>query len=146
MKTPLDDAYTWFLDVLAYRDGSLVVLVAEGFRATEPTDLELPGVGTHSSYVVDVADNSRRMEVRFERPVVWQCLNESWTAYDEYEQWDDGGKLPVLARSKYLDYVNASHGWYADTVGPAQHYRVWTENEVIEVIAFDPPLLSIVAV
>lgn len=143
MKTPLDDAYTWFLEALGYRDGWLVIVVAEGFRAAQPSDIELPGVGIHSSYVVAPADDSRRMEIRFEGPVVWQCINESWTAYDEYEQWDDGGNLPVLARSRYLDYVNASHGWYAEIVGPGQHYRVWTEYEVIEVVASAPPSLRI---
>lgn len=72
-------------------------------------------------------------------------MDESWTTFDEYDERDAFDKLQVLSRSRYLDYVTASHGWYADTVGPAAHYRVWTENEVIDAIAFDPPTLSIVA-
>jgi hypothetical protein len=47
--------------------------------------------------------------------------------------------LQVLSRSKYLDYVRANHGWFEDMRGPAKHYRVWTENEVVDVIACVAP-------
>jgi hypothetical protein len=143
VKTILDDGYTWFLEFLGYRDGWLAMVVAEGFRATEPERMEIPGVGIRDTYARRVTDRSRRVEIRFERLVAWQCVDESWTTFDEYEQRDDLSKLQVLTRSRYLDYVDASHGWYADTIGPAAHYRVWTEDEVVDVVAFDPPSLRI---
>jgi hypothetical protein len=71
--------------------------------------------------------------------VVWQCVDESWTAFDAYEEREDDGSLQVLTRSRYLDYAHAAHGWFTDMVGPAKHYRVWTQNEVIDVVSFDPP-------
>jgi hypothetical protein len=143
VKTILDDGYTWFLEFLGYRDDRLAMVVAEGLRTSGPEDIEVAGVVIRDTYALGVTEGSLRVEIRFERLVAWQCVDESWTTFDEYEQRDDFGKLQVLARSRYLDYVNASHGWYADTVGPAAHYRVWTEDEVVDVVAFDPPSLRI---
>lgn len=142
MKTLLDDGYTWFLDTLGYRGGCLTMVLAEGFRAAGPEDIEIAGVMLRGSYAIRARADSRRVEIRFERLVAWQCVDESWTTFDEYEERDDLNKLQVLARSRYLDHVNASHGWYAEMVGPAAHYRVWMEDEVIEVVSFDPPSLS----
>lgn len=143
MKTILDDGQMWFLAFLGYRDRRLLMVVAEGIRSSEPESVEIPGIGIRETYALGVTDGSRRVEIRFEGLVAWQCVNESWTLLDDYEQRDDGGKLQVLARSRYLDYVNASHGWYVDVVGPAQHYRVWTENEMVDVVALEPPSLRI---
>jgi len=44
---------------------------------------------------------------------------------------------------KYLDYVCASHGWFEEMRGPGKHYRVWTENEVVDVIACEPPAVDL---
>lgn len=142
MKTVLDEGYTWFLDALLYRDSQLVIVVVEGFRASEPESMEVPGVGLLDARPIEPAPHSRRVAIRFRRPVAWQHVDESWTAGDEYEQHEGDGKLRVLTRSRYMDYVNASHGWFADIVGPAKHYRVWTENDVIEIVSSDPPMIE----
>lgn len=145
MKTALDDGYTWFLDALLYRDSQLVVVVIEGFRASEPESMEIPGVGVLDARPIESTPHSRQVAIRFRRPVAWQHVDESWTAGDEYERHEGDGKLQVLTRSRYMDYVNASHGWFADTVGPAKHYRVWTEHDVIDAVAFDPPTVELVS-
>lgn len=48
----------------------------------------------------------------------------------------------TLERSRYLDYVKTSHGHNEDIAGPAKHYRVWTEDDVIDVIACEPPVVQ----
>lgn len=69
MKMPLDDAHTWFLEALAYRGGCLMMVVAEGFRAAEPEDIEIAGVMLRGSYPIGIRDDSRRAEIRFNRLV-----------------------------------------------------------------------------
>lgn len=144
MKTVLDDGYTWFLEAISYQGGSLAVRVVEGMRTSGPEDLAVGGLVLQNTYAIGTMLHSRRVTIRFDRLVAWQCVNESFTAFDEYEVGEGEGALREMTRSRYLDYVNGSHGFYADVVGPAKHYRIWTENEVIDVVAFDPPSLEVV--
>lgn len=82
------------------------------------------------------------LAVRFPQVIAWQTVDESYTRFDEYEQCDDRRTLQILSRSKYFDYVKGSHGWWEDVLGPSRHYRVWTEDEVIDVIACEPPVVE----
>lgn len=95
------------------------------------------------SYAILPAEHGRRVAIIFDRPVVWQCVDESWTTGDEYEEGEGEGALRVLTRSRSLEYVHAAHGWFVDVIGPAKHYRVWTQDEVIDVVSLDPPSLQL---
>ena len=125
MKTILDEGQTWFLESLVYEDG-LTIRLVEGIKGSSPEELK-------------VGDAVKRATIKFGGPVVWQVVDESYTTRDKTELRDTEGYLQVLSKSKYLDYVNENHGWYKDVAGDAAHYRVWTENEVIDVVAHDPP-------
>ena len=138
MRTVLDDAKTWFLRALVYQD-ELRVIVAEGFVGDQAEELRIGGRTIKDLRSIDVSDKSRLFEIRFPQFVAWQVVNESFTSFDEYELRDDTGTLQSLSRSKYLDFVKNNHGWNEDVIGPAKHYRVWTENEVVDVVACEPP-------
>ena len=141
MKTVLDEFYACFLRAADYSASELRVIVAEGFRAPKPEDINVAGHTIKGTYAVDVSDRSRVAEVRFSRPIAWQLVDESFTAFDEYEVRDDKFAVQVLTQSRYLDFVRAHHGWFADIRGPGKHYRVWTENEVVDVVACEPPIV-----
>ena len=141
MRTVLDDARSWFLDAIVYQD-ELRIIVAEGIIGEKTEEL---CVGEHTIRdltPLDVSENSRRFSIRFPQLVAWQVVDESFTIFDEYEERDDKGTLQTLTRSKYFDYVKANHGWFEDRLGPAKHYRVWTENEVIDVVACESPIVE----
>jgi len=145
MKTLLDDFHTSFLHAIIYAEGELRIIIAEGFRAAEPEDISIGAPVIKSTYaIIDTSEKSRLVEVRFSRPIVWQLVDESFTAADDYEVHEDKFELQVLTQSRYLDYVNANHGWFAHIValGPGKHYRVWTENEVIDVVACEVPIVE----
>lgn len=142
MKTVLDDFETSFLYAAAYADGELHIIVIEGFRAAEPADITVAGRIIKDTYAVDVSDHSRLVKVWFAQPIAWQLVDESYTAFDKYELREDGSRLQVLTRSRYLDFINDHHGWYQDIRGPAKHYRVWTENEIMDVVSCDPPTVD----
>ncbi|MFM8494384.1 MAG: hypothetical protein ACKOEM_02510 [Planctomycetia bacterium] len=133
---------TWFLHALVYQDG-LRVIVAEGFVGDQTEDLQIGDHTIKDLRSINVSDKSRRFEILFPQFVAWQVVNESFTSFDEYEIRDDMGKLQSLSRSAYFDYVNENHGWYKDVIGPAKHYRVWTENEVVDVVACEPPIIQL---
>ena len=141
MKTWLDEFDAKFLHAAVYADRELRVIVAEGFQAAEPADITIGGHVIKDTYAIDTSEKSRLVEIRFSEPIAWQLVDESFTVGDDYEVREDGFALQVLSRSKYLDYVRANHGWFEDMRGPAKHYRVWTENEVVDVIACVPPTL-----
>ncbi len=141
MLTVLDDAKTWFLHALLYQD-HLRVIVAEGFVGDQTEDLRIGDHTIKGLQSVNVSDRSRLFEIRFPQFVAWQVVNESFTSFDEYELRDDTGTLQTLSRSKYFDYVKANHGWYEDVIGLSKHYRVWTENEVVDVVACEPPTIQ----
>jgi hypothetical protein len=140
MQTVLDDAETWFLQGIVYQD-DLRIIVAEGFKSDDPEDLVIAGTNLGPAYSVDVSSESRRFVVRFPRNVAWQVIVESFTSRDDYESGDDGF-LQTLDRSRYLDHVHEHHGWFRETVGPANHYRLCMVDEVIDVIAFDAPMIE----
>jgi len=146
MKTLLDDLYTSFLHAAIYTGGELRIIVAEGFRATEPEDLTIGGHVIKGTYALNTSEQSRLVEIRFCRPIAWQLVDESFSSFDEYEVREDSFALQVLTQSRYLDYVLANHGWFEDMGrGPGKHYRVWTENEVIDVVACQDPKVDLYA-
>ena len=143
MKTVLDEFHASFLHAAIYTEGDLRIIVAEGFRAAEPEDITIGGHIIKGTYSINTSEESRLVEVRFNRPIAWQLVDESFTARDEYEVREDKFALQVLTQSRYLDYVRANHGWFEDVGrGPGKHYRVWTENEVIDVVASEAPTVE----
>ncbi len=143
MKTVLDEFHMSFLHAAMYTEGDLRIIVAEGFRAAEPEDITIGGHVIKGTYAINTSEESRFVEVRFRRPIAWQLVDESFTAGNEYEVREDKFALQVLKQSRYLDYVRAHHGWFEDMGrGPGKHYRVWTENEVIDVVACESPTVE----
>ena len=75
--------------------------------------------------------------------MAWQCVDESYTMRNEDEERDDTSRLQVLTKSPYLDYVMANHGWHREVVGPSAHYRLWTADEVLDVVALETPTVTL---
>jgi hypothetical protein len=143
MKTVLDEFHASFLHAAIDTEGDLRIIVAEGFRLAQPEDIMMGGHVIKGTYAINTSEHSRLVEVRFNRPIAWQLVDESFTTGDEYEVREDKFALQVLTQSRYLDYVRANHGWFEDVGrGPGKHYRVWTENEVIDVVACEPPTVA----
>lgn len=142
MRTILDEAKTWFLHDLSY-DESLKIVLIEGMIGTSPEDIRIFDTVIRDTYPINTSPSSRTILIRFSQFVAWQVVNESFTTFDDYEHRDDTGFIQVIERSKYFDYVNANHGWYADVIGVGKHYRIWTENEVIDVIACEEPVIEL---
>ena len=143
MRTFLDEARSWFLESLVYSD-ELHVVLAEGIRSDSSEVLQVGSQVVKDLHALEPSERSRRVAVRFPRTVAWQVVDESYTALDKSEIRDGMEFLVALTQSAYLHYVEAHHGWFKDMVGPATHYRLWTENEVIDAIAHDEPVVQVI--
>lgn len=144
MRTVLDEAGSWSLESLAYT-GDLQLVVVEGIRCDKPEDLEVGGKVSANLHAIEITPESRRVQVCFAGVVAWQVVDESYTTWDDSEVRDGRDFLAALSMSAYLRFVDEHHGWYRDTVGPAVHYRLWTEGEVIDVVAHSEPSVQVVA-
>lgn len=142
MGNILNNVHTWFLQKIAY-EGELELFLIEGKKG-QPEQFEVLGMNLGMASPVGAASDSSLVKITFGNYVAWQCVNESFSEFSEYEVGDKDRFFQVLSRSKYLDYVNEAHGSYVDVIGSAKHFRVWTEDEVIEVIAFEEPLIELV--
>jgi hypothetical protein len=143
LKTLLDEFHASFLHAVVYTGAELRIIVAEGFQAAEPEDVTIAGHVIKNTYALNTSEHSRLVEIHFSKPIAWQVVDESFTAGNDYEVREDKFALQVLTQSWYLDYVRANHGWFEDIRAPGKHYRVWTENEVVDVVACEPPTVSL---
>lgn len=143
MYTILDEGHTWFLEDLSYKDGLAITLI-EGILRSEPENIKILNSVIRDAYPIDILPTSKQVLIRFSQFVAWQVVDESFTSFDEYEQRDDKGFIQILTRSKYFDYVNASHGWYPDIIGSGKHYRIWTCDEVIDIVSCKEPIIELI--
>ena len=88
-------------------------------------------------------DLNRMYEIRFERYIIYQCRNESYTCWDASEI-RKGEYLIIFEKSKLLDYYeNVIFDFDRDCDKPnRKHYGIYTENHIIDVIANEPPVIK----
>ena len=138
MISILDEGQSWVLEKLMYDD--VLEIYLKELKLGVSTNLNVGDKLIENVIQLKPAADSMRIRISFGWYLSWQCLNESATT-DLKGDIDDGlDFISILSRSTYLDYIIANHGWYADIQeNPAVHYRIWSENEVIDVVAFDEP-------
>lgn len=138
----INNCHTVFFESIGFT-GDLTIRVTEGKKASDPEKINIGGISLGEGYRVNSDVNSVKFDIVFQNPVAWQVVDESYTSSDPVEEFERSGILSVLTASKYLDYINESHGFYRDIIGPGKHYRIWTEDQVIDVISLKEP--SVVA-
>lgn len=141
MKTLLDDGTTWLFEGASY-DEELRLYLVEGFELPVPEEDAVGGVPV-DVHPLTSTDESRRFELRFPRPIAWQCTEADLVQPDLGARADDEGAVQVLAGSAYLTYHDAEG--LETELGPLRHFRVRTDDEVVDVICDAPPELRAVA-
>jgi hypothetical protein len=143
MRSVLDAAAgRLFLEGLSHSEGRLRLLLAEGtVGAPEPFTVgETTVEGTRP---VIVEADSRRFTVAFSKPVAFHVIDETYTAWDDYEQRDSTQEaIQILSQSRWLEHLHAHHAWAFESVAGLKHYRVWTYDAVIEILAADEPTVE----
>lgn len=137
----INKCYTLFFDSVTF-NGELIIKVIEGKRSSTPENFVISGSNFVEAYKVKSDNTSETFTITFRDPVVWQIVNESFTLGDASEVVEVKGLLSILSKSKYLDYVEGSHGFYKDIIGPGKHYRIWTVDQVIDIISLEDPVVD----
>jgi hypothetical protein len=143
MKSLLDNGHSWILERLEYADG-LDIFLRE-LKLGPLQDAEIGGSTIKNLYPLQSCEGSLLTRVSFSDLLAWQCLNESATTDFPGDVYESSGFLAVLSSSAYLSYVLSSHGWYVEVQErPVRHYRVWSENEILDVVSFGSPVIEVV--
>lgn len=143
MKSLLDNAHSWILDRIEYSDGLNIYL--HELKRGPIQDADIGGSTIKNVYPLRADEGSLVARVSFADLLAWQCLNESATTNFPGDVLESSGFLAVLSSSAYLSYVLSNHGWYVEVQErPVRHYRVWSENEILDVVAFGPPVIEVV--
>lgn len=87
-----------------------------------------------------IPDMAETMEIVFEDYILYQVRNESFCSYDPQEI-RTGKYLAVFEKSKLLDYLTVAvdAGLLSLCDAPWKHYRISTQNQIIDVIAQAEP-------
>lgn len=88
-------------------------------------------------------DGDQVYEIRFKDYVIYQCRNESYTAYDHSEV-RKGSYLILFEKSHLLDYYeDVLFDWDdAETKAKRKHYGIYTEFHIIDVISNSAPTIT----
>ena len=87
-------------------------------------------------------DMNNVYEIIFESYIIYQCRNESYTAYDNTEQ-RKGNYLIEFEKSNLFEYYqNIIFDFDSDeTKARRKHYGIYTENHIIDVISNEVPTI-----
>ena len=88
------------------------------------------------------ADEDNIYEIVFERYIIYQCRNESYTAFDNTEI-RNGKYLVTFEKSRLLDYYE-SVIFDFDSINiktKRKHYGIISANHIIDVIANNVPII-----
>ena len=124
-------------------DGEIRLIVKEIKPLDELRDLEIAeGVVIEKLRPVEFTEDCSSYEIRFDTYVALNVANESYCIADPSEP-TRGKLLKTYDRSQFLDYVRESTSARDDYPGPMTHYRVVTEDHIIDVVSCDPPEIEV---
>lgn len=138
MKTPLDEQRTdqrsvWFLEGAVY-DGTLTLHLAEAVESETP-DEWLVGDALVETLPLELTAESRLYDLHFDELAAWQAADAEIVG----EREGEGDVVEVHDDSPYLRFIRETCGWFSEAEGEMRHYRIWTLEEVVDVISAAPP-------
>ena len=140
MQTLLDTAHSLLLETIQYNDEGLKIEFLELFPNNIPENAPITNeVKIDNVQAIKPNENSRKFIVLFEEILTWQVVDESAYCFDENEILDSNGFLKVVGNSDYLQYVQKQFGWYEEIIGKTKHFRIWSENRIVDIISTIEP-------
>jgi hypothetical protein len=82
-------------------------------------------------------------KIEFDNFLCWQCYDESASIPDESEVVESPGFVSVITKSRYYDYAISDFGWYMELQSPVKLYPIWSEDDIVEVVAYSAPKVSV---
>lgn len=118
-------------------DNRLRIVVSEGLLG-KPAKVDIAGVDLGEARPIEVTDESRSFELRWDNYVAYAVRNESfWNAEEGEPAFVK--HLQQRFESAFFRYISATT--FADDVypGPLEHWSLSTLNHCVDVISVGPP-------
>lgn len=140
METILNTAHSLILESIQYNDDGLKIELLELFRNSIPENIQITNeVILNDVHAIEPNQNSRKFVIQFEEILTWQVVDESADCYNEKETIDSNGFFRIVTNSEYMRYVQKEYGWYEEIIGKTQHFRIWSENRIIDIVSTIEP-------
>lgn len=140
MKTILDEGHTWFLHSLI-RNNKLQIILIEGVEG-ETSDIVLNDKNLGPATQIEVNNESKKVLITFDGIIAFEVVDESYDSIDKIAKSDDNSFIRIMQSSRYLSYIDNNHGLYKHLTDGAKHYKIWTSDDIIDVISCEPPTIE----
>jgi hypothetical protein len=139
VPSPEIDSYPYlFLHLIAETPNQGLRLVVEGAQASaECVTLKLGA--TELSELHPIRGSGRIFEITWESYIAYCVRNESYCGTNTYEEIATGKKLRIYSKSHFLDYVSRATFATGEYPGSFQHYCLFSENHIVDVISVCSP-------
>lgn len=89
-------------------------------------------------------DNDRfpLIQVEFESYIGYSILNESYTIWDDYEQFE-GKIFRIFSKSRYLDFITLGTIATEEYPGPYKHYGIAALNHIVNIVSTSEPIIKV---
>jgi hypothetical protein len=132
--------YLFLRDLREPQENSLRIVVEEAKADGPPEDIEILGKVIRGTVAVESDETCRAFEITWSSYVAYSLRNESYTQWDESEQWQ-GRLFRLYSKSHFLDYV-ARATFASDTYpGPLRHWCLVCLLHLVDVVSSVEPEL-----
>ncbi len=127
-------------------DNQLVLEVTPSFTSNAEEEISV-GDKTLKGRRMTPDKNGPRFQLYFHNYVAYQVINESFPDSDEGELLKKGDRwtFVVFTKSNYLDFIlKETIAGFILPIDEIRHYRLYTQNHIVHVIAADEPEIELV--
>jgi len=144
MESTLISAHTWFLESYSQGPyGSLQIRLVEGIKGADRAPVEVAGQLMGHYFPVTIEPHSRCVIVSFQDVRGLFTFPEGYDTTDRKLALDDGRFVRKVHASAFRDFASETTTGIEDFRGEYTEWLVWTEEQVFQVLAGEPPVVSI---
>lgn len=122
-------------------ENSLRLVVEEAKADGSPEDIEVsPGKFIKGTVPIESDSSCRLFEIIWPFYVAYTVRNESYTSWDDTEQWD-GRLFRVYSKSHFRDFVSIGTFANNEYPGPLQHWCVLCLRHLVDVVSHVEPVV-----
>ncbi|MCZ8520962.1 MULTISPECIES: hypothetical protein [Paenibacillus] len=130
----------FFIGLTEPKLNSLRVIFSKSISGDTPEQVMI-GKTSLDAYPINVDENEPLIQIEFERYIAYSVRNESYTSWDEYEEFE-GKVFRIYRKSRYLDFIGVSTFATEDFPGPFKHYGICCLDHIVDIVSVSEPIVS----
>ena len=133
----------FFLGLAEPEVNSIRLFFGRSITSVIPEPLVIGEKELGDSYAITLDEEAPIIQVDFKSYIGYSVLNESFTVWDEYEDFK-GRIFRIYNRSRYLDFI--SNGTIAsdEHPGPFKHYGIVCVDHIVDIVSTQESVISVV--